>query len=270
MFGRPLHGRKLGGRPLGGWGRSHHNVPSGGVGGFSAAQLDAFMAAQAARLYVDFTDTATTWQDTSATTPADDVGEAIGRVDDAITLTSSPNNATQATGTLKGVRQTAGCKYDGTDDSHLTTYTAGSGANFIVALVTVPASISATQIFCGAQESSANRFRAAFTSSGRFAASVGDQQEGTIFCVTDRRGTEVVVGLSVDGSTVRLFDDAAIGYEAAQSGVPTTTIPFRLGALNNNGTANSYFAGSIKKLVAGREFLTLSRYRQIRNGLLAA
>jgi hypothetical protein len=43
----------------------------------------------------------------------------------------------------------------------------------------------------------------------------------------------------------------------------------RLGAYNNNGSASNFFSGSIAKFVVGREFLTLERYLQIRNALLA-
>jgi hypothetical protein len=178
--------------------------------------------------------------------------------------------AIQATGTLKPTLQTTGAKYDGSDDNHLTSYVAGSGANFIVALVTVPASIAVTQIMAGAIDASSNRIYVGFGVDGIFAAALGTQTLSTIKGSQDRRGAEVVVGLSFDGSSVRLFDDQSQSYSAAQSGNATTTVAFRLGARNASGTADSVFAGSIKRLVAGREFLTLSRYNQIRNALLAA
>lgn len=181
------------------------------------------------------------------------------------------NHAVQSVNTsFRPARQTSGCVYDGTDDNHLTAYKAAAGANFIVGLVTVPASIAATQIVTGAEDAaSANRFALGFDTSGQVAAGVGSDPVATIHGSTDRRNTEVVVGLSFDGTTVRLFDDSLLAYEAVQNGSPSTATALRLGARNANGTAAAFFAGAVKKLVAGREFLTLDRYRQIRTALLS-
>lgn len=241
-------------------------TPIKGVG-----YLDAFMSAQAARLYLDTTLLATTWQDTSATTPADDVSEAIGRIDDKLTRTSSPNNATQGTASLKPTRQTTGAKFDGSDDNWLTTYLNGAAGNFIVALVSVPASLSALQIVAGARASAASRFLLGFESTfGVLVAGVGATAVGSggLAGSTNRRGTEVVVGLSCNGSIVRLFDDNTQVIETAQSGSVDTTVPYRIGCFNDNGSASSFFGGSVKKLVAGRELLALDRYLQIRNALI--
>lgn len=226
------------------------------------------MAAQSDGLYFDTTVISSTWQDTSATIPADDIGEAIGRANDLRVGAGSPHNGIQSSASLRPLRQTTGAKFDGSDDNWLTTYTAGSGANFIVALVDVPASIS-TNLFCGASNSGADRFFLGVDTSGVVIGGVGAVSTSVIRGTVDRRGTQVVVGISCDGSTSRLFDDDAMPYEAAQSGAPTTAVPFRIGAYNNLGSASLFFGGSIKKLVAGREFLTLARYQQIRNALLA-
>ena len=142
--------------------------------------------------------------------------------------------------------------------------------NFMVALVDVPASIASTQMFFGASDGApGNRFFIGFNSNGTLGAGVGANSTGVIVGSADRRGTTVVVGVSFDGSTVRLFDDNTIVYQSAQSGVPSSFTAARIGSQNSGGTASNFFGGSIKKLVAGREFLTLERYKQIRNALLA-
>lgn len=178
--------------------------------------------------------------------------------------------ALQASGTLKPIRQAAGAKFDGSDDNLLTAYLAAAGANFVVARVSVPSSLAALQVIAGASGSSANRTFLGIDTSGRVCGGVGSDSTGTIVGAADLRNSEAVVGLSYDGTDVRLFAGEAEEYSAAQASTPTTTIPYRIGALNNNGTAGSFFSGAVKKLVAGREHLTLSRYRQIRAALLAA
>jgi hypothetical protein len=178
--------------------------------------------------------------------------------------------AIQATGSLKPALQTTGAKFDGSDDNLLTSYTSAVGANFIAALISVPASLPGTQTIVGSNDGVPNRCRLSVNPNGNLCAAVGTQLENTIFTTSNLRGTEVVVCLSFDGTTVRLFDNpAAVAYQAAQSGVPTTTIPYRLGSLNSNGSSTQQFGGSIKKIVAGREFISIDRYRQIRDALLA-
>lgn len=134
----------------------------------------------------------------------------------------------------------------------------------------MPSSLAALQVIAGASGSSANRTFLGIDTSGRVCGGVGSDSTGTIVGSADLRNSETVVGLSYDGTGVRLFAGEAEEYSAAQASTPTTTIPYRIGALNNNGTAGSFFSGAVKKIVAGREHLTLSRYRQIRAALLAA
>lgn len=178
-------------------------------------------------------------------------------------------SALQSTGSAKPTRQAGGAKFDGSDDNLLTTYYAGSGSNFIVALVTIPASIPVAQVVIGAHGGGADRSFLSVNTSGFAYFGLGSLAGGAQVGTTDIRGTETVIGLSFDGSTARLFVGSSMEYSGAQSGSPTTTVPYRLGALNSSGTAFNFFAGSIKKIVAGREHLTLARYLQIRAALLA-
>lgn len=172
----------------------------------------------------------------------------------------------QATGTLKPLRQTTGAKFDGLDDNWLTSYTAGAGENFIVALVTVPSTVSATQILCGAQGSGPSRAFLAINPGGAVRAGVAG-----VSAVTGGSallGQTVVIGMTFNATDISVFaDDAEVATDVVTGSLPPQA--FRVGALNNEGTASSFFAGSIKKLVAGRQFLDLATYRRIRAGLLA-
>ena len=170
--------------------------------------------------------------------------------------------ATQSTTSFKPKRQTTGAAFDGTDDNLLTNYTAGSGANFLIAKVVVPASLSGTQIVAGAL--AATHFYLAFTAAGYARGGAGGV---TLTDTQDLRGTEVLVGFSNDGTTMRLFVGGGMVAEAPQvSGVPAA-VPFRLGALNSSGTATNFFGSSIQHVLAGREFIDLARFIQIANAL---
>lgn len=181
----------------------------------------------------------------------------------------SGNHGLQATGTLKPVRQTTGAKFDGSDDNWLTPYLASTGNNFTVALVTMPASVASFQAIAGAG-GNPTRFFVGVDTDGRLKAGVGANSITTIQGTNDLRGQTLVVGLSCDGSTVRLFEDAAEVYTGVQSGVPTVADSIRIGSNNAAGTAIQWFSGSIKRIAAGRDALTLARYQQIRTALLAA
>lgn len=177
--------------------------------------------------------------------------------------------ATQTTTSARPAFQASGVKFDGSDDNLLTNYFASAGANFIVAKITVPATLSGLQIFAGASGASANRIYLAINSVGQLCAGVGGQVATVIVGTQDLRGQEVVVGLTMNGSTVKLFVNGVEEYSGAQVATPTTTIPFRIGCLNNNGTAANFFAGSVKEILMGREYLTLDQYLKIRGALAA-
>lgn len=179
------------------------------------------------------------------------------------------NHGLQATGTLKPLRQTSGAKFDGSDDNWLMGHVAAAGGNFIQTRTTVPASLAGTQIIGGALSASANRFWLAINASGLACGGVGNNSSTTIVGVSDLRSTEADIALSCDGSTVRLIVNGVVEYEAAQSGNPTTTIPFRIGAVNNNGTAGNFYGGAVQDIAGGTDFLTLSRFNQIRAAMAA-
>jgi len=203
------------------------------------------------------------------------IGYAIRGVADAEVSSFSakliPGRHALQTGasTLRPTRQAESAKFDGTDDNWLTTYTAAAGNNFLMARTTVPASLAGTQVIAGASGSSANRFFVGINTSGFACGGVGSDSTGTIVGNTDLRGTEADIALTCDGATVRLIVNGVVEYEAAQNSTPTTTIPFRVGAYNNNGTGGSYYAGYVKECLAGTEFLTASLFNQIAAAITA-
>ena len=178
--------------------------------------------------------------------------------------------ATQSSSTLKPTFQTTGAKFDGSDDNLLTGYLAGAGANFIVARVTVPASISANQVIAGASGGATGRTFVSIDTAGRPSGGVGNNGVGVIVGASDLRNSEAIIGVSYDGNNVRLFANAAQEYTGAQSGTPITSVGYAIGATGAAGGSSSFFGGAVKRIVAGREFLSLTRYQQIRSELLSA
>lgn len=184
-------------------------------------------------------------------------------------------HALQATAGLRPLRQVAGgysgAKFDGADDNQLTTYKAGSGANWIMALVTVPATLAARQVIIGANDVTAtNNLALSIETDGKVSGAIGAQTQTTIKGTTDVRGQTLVIGLAADGTTVQLFvGGVAIEYSGAQSGAPTTATALMVGANNNNGAAANFFAGHVHKWLAGRSALTPVEYIRVRGRLTA-
>ena len=191
------------------------------------------------------------------------VSSYVGEQDNITAKLVPGHYGIQPTASAKPAFQADGAKFDGSDDNLLTDLFASATANFIVAKITVPASIPATQYICGAHDGASGRCILGFASDGRLAGAVGTLGVATITGGSDLRGQTMVVGMSFDGTTVKLFAGGVEVYSAAQSGAPTTSVPFRIGCLNNNGTATSFFAGAVEEILVGREFLTLARFNQI-------
>lgn len=229
-------------------------------GGFSLA---AFMAQQSDGFWYDFTQTAGLFQTTDTSTPVTAFGDNIGRATDL----RAAATATQSTISFRPKYQTTGAAFDGTDDNLLTGYTAGSGANFLVAKMTLPAIVPGNRVAVGVTTGT-DRFFIGYASTGRIGGGVGANTFPTIVGTVDRQGQTVVCAITCDGSTVRLFDgQAGMVYEAAQSGAINTSLALRVGAVNSSGTAATFLDGSLSHVLAGREFLDLARFNQIANAL---
>lgn len=196
-------------------------------------------------------------------------GGFTGSIDNVSVKLIPGNHGVQATGNLKPVRQSAGAKFDGSDDNWLSTYAPGSGANFAVVLLTVPASVGSLQIFLGANDAGLNyAFLGIDAATGKLRYGVGttlaNSPGGAII------GQTLVVGLTWDGAgSFRVFQDNAEVVSSTYGGTPPTSQPFRIGARNSSGSPINYFSGSVSRVLAGREFLALARYQQIRSSLLA-
>lgn len=190
-----------------------------------------------------------------------------GAVDNITVQYIEGNHALQATSGARPTYRATGARFDASDDNLLTEYLAQAGANCIIAKLTVPATLAATQVICGASGAGANRCYLAVNTSGQLCGGVGSDDEATIKGSNDLRGQTVYVGLAFDGTTVRLFEETAEVYTGAQNSTPTTTIPFRIGAKNDNGTAAAFSGADIEGIVVGRQMLTLAQFRRYRTQL---
>lgn len=199
---------------------------------------------------------------------------AVWKVDNVSAKLVPGSHGQQASSGLQGKRQAGGvCRYDGADDNHLTEFRAQNGAMTLLYHGTVAAFLAGTQMVLGASGSSANRCWLAITTSGLIAAGVGSESTATIVGTTDIRGKTIVAAVTFDGTTVNLFlrvDGATTQeYSATQAGTPTTTVPFRIGAYNNNGTAAGFAAVDAKSLKAAHKAMTLTEFTSIAARLAA-
>ena len=199
----------------------------------------------------------------------------IGGVNNASTATftlhsfklTPGNHATQATGTLRPLRQANGPKFDGGDDRLVSTYgIVGAGDLFAFDYADIPAVISATNILFGTQDGSSNGAYLAITTGGALRVKIGQ----TVVDSTgvDLRNGRYVIGFYTVGSTVYLVADGVI----VGSGVWTGSLPatvWYLGCVNANGTATAFFGGSLLCPLVGRETINLAKANQIRTALLA-
>lgn len=178
----------------------------------------------------------------------------------------------QGTSTARGLLQAGGWQGDGADDRLATDYTCGPAGNCMVAKVTVAPSISSPQLIAGATDAgtgSPPRFYCGFGTDGVFVGGVGSQVSSTIRGGVDRRGQTLVVGISCDGQTVKLFEDVHETYVAPQVGA-VTSAGFSVGSgVSGPSTPSNWFSGQISKLVVGRRMLTLADFLAIRAELLA-
>lgn len=188
---------------------------------------------------------------------------SVWKIDNVSVKEVSPRNANQATASFRPKFQAVGATFDGNDDNLLTDYTAGPSANFIVAKVTVPASISVVQVIAGAAVTAANRIHLAVLPTGRLTFGAGSLGVGAVTGTTDLRGQTVVVGMTCDARSVCLFAVDTIEATTGYTGGLAPTMPFRIGAVNSNHIATNFFGGSIARLVAGREFIDLDTFNKI-------
>jgi hypothetical protein len=177
--------------------------------------------------------------------------------------------ASQSVNNSRPVLQSDGLKFDGSDDNLLTDWFAQSGANCIIAQVTVPASVVATTVIAGLRNGDATgQFWVGINSAGLPAYGTGGL---TPAVGASALGQSVILGLSADGTTIRRFRDELEYAQTAQAGnAPSTLVAARIGALANGASSTAWFGGSIKRIAFGKTALTLQQFQQIRAEWLAA
>ena len=166
-------------------------------------------------------------------------------------LKAVPGNfQSQSTANLRPKYNAGGYRqYDGADDCLVGTVKCVASGNSLAAKVRIPETIAATQVIAGMQASTSTRFFLAVNASGQLCGAVGSDSTTTIVGSTDIRGQTGVAMLIEDGANVRLYWNGALEYSGAKNGSPSTTPVIYEGALNNNGTAQSFFAGGVYDLV---------------------
>lgn len=174
------------------------------------------------------------------------------------------NHATQSTSSARPWYYTPGLlRSDASDDNLLSTFVLGSSGNALVAKVKVPASLAATQVVMGTSGSSTARLFMGFNTSGHMVGGVGSDSTTTVVHAVDYRGLTGTMALVETGSAWTLYWDGVAVATAAQSGTPTTTVPVRLFALNNNGTAGSFAAIDAFHMLGIRKPLTAADIRNL-------
>lgn len=172
-------------------------------------------------------------------------------------------------GGFKPQLQAAGAKFDGSDDNLLTDWLMQAGGCCMLLQVGVPLTLSTTLAIAGTRDTaSSGLFWVGIGASGTVNMALGSN--AATLAAIDTRGTDVIIGLSCDGTTVKGFVNNAETYSGVQSGAPSIVVPVRLGALNNNGVAASFWPGSIRRAALGKKAITLAEFQQIRSQWLAA
>lgn len=187
---------------------------------------------------------------------------------DNISVKAVPgNHASQSTSAARPKYDTdnGGClRPDASDDNLLTNWTCGADGNSMLARVKVPASIASAQIVMGASGNAAGRFFWGFNTSGHLIGGVGsDSTDVVVLDATDYRGVTGTFGLVEDGSEWGLYLDGAELATGTRNGTPTTAIPWRLFALNNNGTAAQFCGVDVMDMLGVNRALTPAEIRKL-------
>ena len=214
--------------------------------------LAAFLEQQEAGFWYRFDQPLTLFQGTDETTPVTAFGDVIGRVNDQRVGAGSPVNGTQSTNNFRPKYQPDGAAFDGLDDREETAYAAGSVSNHMVARVTVPASIAATQLVAAASSTGPFAgFGLGVNPNGKVVGIAGSQSFTVLVGSADLRGTEAVIAVShVVGGNARVFANGAIEYDAAGAGTPNTSLGVFVGSRNSAGLSGNHYGGSIRSIVA--------------------
>jgi len=171
---------------------------------------------------------------------------------DALVKHLPGRHLTQSTASYRPTLTATGLSFDGSDD-RLTNLRPPTTSGTIAARFN---GSTASRVIFGSQAASDGRCFLALDASGKIAAGIGAQGTSTIAGGADIRGAWHTAAVTWDGSTVTLYLDGVSVYSAAQSGAVNTTVAMMLGALNANGTAAAFWAGTVSDALVIDRVLT--------------
>lgn len=182
-------------------------------------------------------------------------------LDNASVVEVAGNHSSQSTANSRPSLRQDGSLYvlrgDGSDDNLLTTLNPATAMTMVWA-----GTINAvSDVMAGTNGAANERFFMGTDASGRLCAGVGAEDGTTIFGGADIRGVFGVNALRINGTTVTLARQEVGGaptvvYTGAQNGGPTTSVPIRLLARNNNGTAADFANADMSMFFAIQAALT--------------
>lgn len=143
---------------------------------------------------------------------------------------------------------------------------AAGGTSYTLAFKGTITKATSNQVVIGASNGSAERLFIGGNSSGQLAGGVGSRSVTQITGGGDITNVRGVGVLTTDGATDKLYWQGAEIYSGAIAGAPTTAYPFRIGANNSTGTANTisgcdlYHALAIARVLMPSEIQNLTNW----------
>lgn len=166
-------------------------------------------------------------------------------IDDLSIVPIAGNHLNQPTSGQRGTSQDVGgvkvWRPDAVDDNLLAAISPAVGTTMFIRVKPT----AAARYLAGTLGGSTTRFyMTCNATTGQLGAGVGSVTESTITGGGDIQNIEGVAVLRATGERVSLWwypvgGALSLLYDGAQTGSPTTTIPFRFGAVNNNGSVGS-------------------------------
>jgi hypothetical protein len=209
--------------------------------------------------YFDFSRLDRLWQDSAGTTPVASAGQNIGR---ALSLDPDAVVASQATTAAQPKWQTGGlARFDGSDDSLLTTLTPGAAMSLmfkckLTSLLAAGAYLTGSRV-----TGTDSRFYLGFDASEQLHAIIGAT---TVTRTGSLHDTIGVAGLVLSGGNATLYWNG-VGETPGAVGSPNTTIALPLGAINISAVIQSFFPGDIYYALAIKKALSAAEISAITN-----
>lgn len=186
-----------------------------------------------------------------------------GRVSNISVKEIPGNHGLQATTSAQPKLQTGGlARFDGSDDNLSTPLSpAASFSMLFKGKIT-----SASKVVLGSVAGAGTNAYLGVKANGKLGAGVGRDGYSLITGGSDIRGSTGVGAVTWNGTVANLYWNASVIVSAwPQNGSPTTTMPVRVGALNNNGTASNFADADIYHALAIKKALTAAQIAAITN-----